>query len=182
MHSGGKSITCLMAGPLWNLQVLGRKWKRMKCILFQFFRQPSLTSGFELKQFRVDIWDLLQPNSFVLGLSFLLHTLHGRGLVAAVLLLEGSMHPGVCERCRQQRSPVWAGFPCQGLKRCFFLLCCFVSRAFGTVYKGLDRATGGEVSANTPSTPGSSPGLSPPLGAVAAALGASRAFLPRLLL
>ncbi|XP_050840057.1 serine/threonine-protein kinase PAK 3-like isoform X5 [Serinus canaria] len=81
----------------------------------------------------------------MLGLSFLLPTLHGRGLVAAALLLEGSMHPGVCEGCRQQRSPVWAGFHCQGLKRCFFLLCCFVSRAFGTVYKGLDRATGGEV-------------------------------------
>lgn len=149
---------------------------------FPVFRHPFLTLDFELKQLRVAFWDLLQPNSFVLGLSLLSHTWHGRGLVAAALLLEGSMPPGVCERCRQQRSPVWAGFHGQGLKRCFFLLCCFASRAFGTVYKGLDRATGGEVGVNTPSTSGSSPGLSPLLGAVAAALGASRAFLPRLLL
>ncbi|XP_053823903.1 uncharacterized protein LOC128801795 [Vidua chalybeata] len=54
--------------------------------------------------------------------------------------------------------------------------------AFGTVSKELDRATGGEVGVNAPSTSGSSPGLSPLLGAVAAALGASRAFLHRLLL
>lgn len=81
-----------------------------------------------------------------------------------------------CECCRQQRSPVWAAFHSQGLKLCFFLLCCFVSRAFGTVYKGLDRATGGEVSATTSSTSGSSRGLSPLLGAVAAALGAQQSF------
>ncbi|XP_023804416.1 serine/threonine-protein kinase PAK 3-like [Cyanistes caeruleus] len=54
--------------------------------------------------------------------------------------------------------------------------------AFGTVSKGLDRATGGEVSVNTPSTSGSSRGLSPLLGAVAGAVGPSRAFLHRLLL
>ncbi|XP_058713268.1 G protein-coupled receptor kinase 1-like [Poecile atricapillus] len=59
--------------------------------------------------------------------------------------LKGGCTRVFCERCRQQRSPVWAGFHCQGLKLCFFLLCCFVSRAFGTVSKGLDRATGGEV-------------------------------------
>ena len=42
----------------------------MKCILSQFFRHPPPTSGFELKEFSVDIWDLLQPFSFVLGSVF----------------------------------------------------------------------------------------------------------------
>ncbi|XP_027563267.1 serine/threonine-protein kinase PAK 3-like, partial [Neopelma chrysocephalum] len=38
----------------------------------------------------------------------------------------------------QQRSPVWAGFHS-------LLRCCFLSRAFGTVYVATDAATGGEV-------------------------------------
>lgn len=90
--------------------------------------------------------------------------------------LKGRCTQVFCKRCRQQRSPVWAGFHSQGLKRCFFLLCCSVSRAFGTVSKGLDRATGGEVSVTTPSASGSSRGLSPLLGAVAAALGGQQSF------
>lgn len=110
------------------------------------------------------------------GLSFLLHTLHGRGLWLLRCCWKGRCTQVFCECCRQQRSPVWAGLHCQGLKLCFFLLCSFVSRAFGTVYKGLDRATGGEVSANTASTAGSSRGLSLLLGAVPGALGAQQSF------
>lgn len=49
LHSRGKCITCLMAGPLCILQVVGRKWKRMKYILFQVFRHLLPTLGFELK-------------------------------------------------------------------------------------------------------------------------------------
>lgn len=43
----------------------------------------------------MDIWDLLQHFSFMLGFGFHLHTLHGKGLVAVALLFAGLMHPGV---------------------------------------------------------------------------------------
>lgn len=96
------------------------KWKIIKHTIFYF---PVFVDISSPPTFRVWInvcgmytGDLHQAFFFMLDLSFLLDTLHGKGWWAAILLAEEWVSP--YKHSKQQSSPVWAGFHFQGIK-CF---------------------------------------------------------------
>ncbi|KAM9222460.1 serine/threonine-protein kinase PAK 3-like isoform 1-T2 [Leptosomus discolor] len=90
--------------------------------------------------------DLHQPFFFLLDLSFLLDSLHGRGLVGCCAVrcwLQEWRNQGVLETLQAAESSC-QGFHFEGLNHFSCLCCSFVSRASGTVYTTLDITTGQE--------------------------------------